>query len=140
MQVSPLELFTRERRADRLGIKSADQLRLDWPAMISRKKEIVSNWSKSKNETLAKLGITRLRGHAAFTGAHEIAVAGRNYSADKFVYCHRVETGAAGDFGAAGVHDETDGLVKVVCEAGEDSERPCDLATPTISFKSPLWR
>jgi glutathione reductase (NADPH) len=80
-----LELFTRGRRADRLGIKGADQLRLDWPAMISRKNEIVSNWSKSKNETPAKLGITALRWHAAFTGAHEIAVAGRNYSADKFV-------------------------------------------------------
>lgn len=55
--------------------------------MISRKDEIVASWSMSKNETPAKLGIPALRGHATFTGtgAHEIAVGDRNYSAEKFV-------------------------------------------------------
>jgi len=58
--VSTIELFTRARRADYLGIKSAEQLSLDWPAMISRKDEIVASWSKSKNATPGNLGIPAL--------------------------------------------------------------------------------
>ena len=85
MLVSTIELFTRARRANHLGIKNSEQLSLDWPAMISRKDEIVASWSKSKNATPGNLGIPALRGHAAFAGPHEITVDGRNYSADKFV-------------------------------------------------------
>jgi pyruvate/2-oxoglutarate dehydrogenase complex dihydrolipoamide dehydrogenase (E3) component len=83
--VSTIELFTRARRADHLGIKGAEQLSLDWPAMISRKDEIVASWSKSKNATPGNLGIPALRGHATFAGPHEVTVDGRNYSGDKFV-------------------------------------------------------
>jgi glutathione reductase (NADPH) len=83
--VSTIELFTRARRADHLGIKGAEQLSLDWPAMISRKDEIVASWSKSKNATPSNLGIPALRGHATFAGPHEVTVGGRNYSGDKFV-------------------------------------------------------
>ncbi|HEY3167241.1 MAG TPA: NAD(P)/FAD-dependent oxidoreductase [Candidatus Binatia bacterium] len=85
MLVSTIELFTRARRADHLGIKDAEQLSLDWPAMISRKDEIVASWSKSKNATPGNLGIPALRGHATFAGPHEVTVDGRNYSGDKFV-------------------------------------------------------
>jgi glutathione reductase (NADPH) len=85
MLVSTIELLTRARRGDHLGIKGSEQLSLDWPAMISRKDEIVASWSKSKNAIPGNLGIPALRGHATFAGLREITVDGRNYSADKFV-------------------------------------------------------
>jgi glutathione reductase (NADPH) len=53
--------------------------------MISRKDKIVASWSESKNATPAKLGVPVLRGHATFAGRHEVAVDGRNYSAEKIV-------------------------------------------------------
>jgi glutathione reductase (NADPH) len=83
--VSTIELFARSRRAGHLGVKGADQLWLDWPAMIARKNQIVAAWSRSKNATPGQLGVAALRGHAVFAGPHEIAVDGRNYSAEKFV-------------------------------------------------------
>jgi pyruvate/2-oxoglutarate dehydrogenase complex dihydrolipoamide dehydrogenase (E3) component len=83
--VSTIELFTRARRAEHLGIKGAERLRLDWPAVIARKNQIVANWSKSKEATPGTLGIPVLRGHAVFASAHEISVDGRNHSAEKFV-------------------------------------------------------
>jgi len=83
--VSTIELFARARRAERLGIQGADHLRLDWPAVIARKNQIVARWSKSKNATPGQLGIPVLRGRAVFASAHEITVDGRNYSAEKFV-------------------------------------------------------
>jgi glutathione reductase (NADPH) len=83
--VSTIELFHRARRGDPLGIKGTEQLTLDWPAMIARKNQIVASWSQSKNATPGKMGIPTLRGHAVFAGPNEIAVEGRNYSADKFV-------------------------------------------------------
>ncbi len=85
MLVSTIELFARARRAGHLGVKGADHLWLDWPAMIARKNEIVASWSKSKDATPGKLGVPALRGHAVFAGPHEITVDGRNYSAGKFV-------------------------------------------------------
>lgn len=85
MLVSTIELFARARRAGHLGVKGAEQLWLDWPAMIARKNEIVAGWSKSKDATPGKLGVPALRGHAVFAGPHEITVDGRSYSAEKFV-------------------------------------------------------
>jgi glutathione reductase (NADPH) len=83
--VSTIELLTRARRGNELGIKGTENLSLDWPALIARKDEIVRSWSASKNETPGKLGIPVLRGHGTFAGPHELTVDGRNYSADKFV-------------------------------------------------------
>jgi glutathione reductase (NADPH) len=83
--VSTIELFARARRGDHLGIRGSGQLSLDWLAMISRKDKIVASWSESKNATPAKLGVPVLRGHATFAGRHEVAVDGRNYSAEKIV-------------------------------------------------------
>jgi glutathione reductase (NADPH) len=83
--VSTIELLTRARRGNELGIKGTESLRLEWPTVIARKDEIVKSWSAGKNATPGKLGVPVLRGHGAFVGSHEIAVDGRNYSADKFV-------------------------------------------------------
>jgi glutathione reductase (NADPH) len=83
--VSTIELLTRARRGDHLGIKGSEQLELDWPAMIARKDKIVASWSQSKNATPANLGVPVLRGHAMFAGPHEVTVDGRNYSAEKIV-------------------------------------------------------
>jgi pyruvate/2-oxoglutarate dehydrogenase complex dihydrolipoamide dehydrogenase (E3) component len=83
--VSTIELFTRARLGDHLGIKGAEQLSLDWPAMISRKDAIVASWSQSKNATPAQLGVPVLHGRGMFAGPHEVTVDGRNYSAAKIV-------------------------------------------------------
>ena len=85
MLVSTIELLTRARRGNELGIRGTESLRLDWPAVIARKDEIVKNWSASKNATPGKLGIPVLRGHGSFADPHEITVDGRNYSAEKCV-------------------------------------------------------
>jgi len=83
--VSTVELFNRARHSEKLGIVGTDRLRLDWPAVIGRKDDIIARWSQGKNATPQKLGVPVLRGHAAFAEPHEIKVDGRNYSADKFV-------------------------------------------------------
>jgi len=83
--VSTIELFTRTRRAGELGIAGAENLSLDWGAVIRRKDDIVARWSKGKEATPAKLGIPVLRGRGTFAGLNKITVDGSNYSAAKFV-------------------------------------------------------
>jgi len=83
--VSTVELFTRARRGEELGIEGSENLRLDWAAIIARKDRIVSDWSKGKDAAPAKLGIPVLKGKAVFAGPHEIAVDGRTFSAGKIV-------------------------------------------------------
>jgi pyruvate/2-oxoglutarate dehydrogenase complex dihydrolipoamide dehydrogenase (E3) component len=83
--VSTIELLTRARRAGELGIAGAENMSLDWGAVIRRKDEIVARWSKGKEATPGKLGIPVLHGRGIFTGPHEISVNGGNYSAAKFV-------------------------------------------------------
>ncbi len=85
MLVSTVELLTRARRGKNLGLIGTENLKLDWPAVIARKNDIVARWSKSKNATPAKLGISVLEGTGRFVGPREISVNGRNYSAEKFV-------------------------------------------------------
>ena len=85
MLVSTVELLTRARRGKSLGLIGTENLKLDWPAVIARKDDIVARWSKGKNATPAKLGIPVLTGRGVFAGRNEINVSGRNYSADKFV-------------------------------------------------------
>lgn len=85
MLVSTVELLTRARRGASLGLIGTENLKLDWPALIARKDDIVARWSKGKNATPAKLGIPVLTGRGVFTGPNEITVSGRNYRADKFV-------------------------------------------------------
>jgi pyruvate/2-oxoglutarate dehydrogenase complex dihydrolipoamide dehydrogenase (E3) component len=83
--VSTVELFLRARRGGKLGIDGTDSLRFNWRAVIARKDQIVAQWSKGKNNTPTQLGVPALMGRGEFVGDHEIAVNGRNYSADKFV-------------------------------------------------------
>ncbi|MBM4297858.1 MAG: NAD(P)/FAD-dependent oxidoreductase, partial [Deltaproteobacteria bacterium] len=85
MLVSTIELFHRAKRAGRLGIKGTDGLALDWQALIARKDDIVTRWSKGKNAAPEKLAIPVLKGQAVFAGPNELTVGGRNYSANKFV-------------------------------------------------------
>ena len=83
--MSTIELLTRTRRGKELGIVGAENLSLDWPAVIARKDDIVARWSKGKDATPGKLGIPVLRGHGKFAGPHKIAVGGGNYSAGKII-------------------------------------------------------
>ncbi|MBI2231619.1 MAG: NAD(P)/FAD-dependent oxidoreductase [Deltaproteobacteria bacterium] len=83
--MSTIELLTRARRGKEMGIKGAENLSLDWPAVIARKDDIVARWSTGKNAAPTKLGIPVLRGRGTFASPHAIAVGGRNFSADKFV-------------------------------------------------------
>ncbi len=83
--MSTVELFWRARRAGELGVRGAENLALDWRAVIERKDRIVASWSKSKQDTAEKSGATVLRGRATFVGPHEIAVNGKHYSAQKFI-------------------------------------------------------
>ena len=85
MLVSTVELLTRARRGKALGLIGAENLRLDWGAVIERKDRIVASWSKGKEATPAKLAIPVLRGKGNFSGPNEITVEGRNYCAEKFV-------------------------------------------------------
>ena len=85
MLVSTVELLTRARRGNTLGLRGTENLSLDWPVLIARKDDIVTRWSQGKNATPAKLGIPVLQGVGAFAGPHEVSVDGRNYSAEKIV-------------------------------------------------------
>lgn len=85
MLVSTIELFTRARRGKDLGIKGAENLALDWPAVIDRKDSIVSSWSKGKEATPGKLGIPVFRGRGSFDGPHEVTVNGNAVSAEKII-------------------------------------------------------
>ena len=85
MLVSTVELLSRARRAKTLGITGAENLSLDWPALIARKDDIVARWSKGKNAAPAKLGIPVLQGHGQFIAPREVVVDGRSYSAGKFI-------------------------------------------------------
>jgi glutathione reductase (NADPH) len=58
---------------------------LDWRAVIERKDRIVASWSKSKDAAPERLGATVLRGRGVFAGRREIAVDGKNYSAEKII-------------------------------------------------------
>jgi len=83
--VSTVELFDRSRRASSLGIKNAESLALDWPAIISRKHSIVESWSKGKEPALREAGIDVILGPARFVSPREIEVDSRRISAGRFV-------------------------------------------------------
>ncbi len=85
MLVSTIELFTRARRGKDLGISGAENLTLDWPAVIERKDRIVASWSTGKEATPARLGIPAFRGMGTFAGPHEISVNGNRISAEKLI-------------------------------------------------------
>jgi pyruvate/2-oxoglutarate dehydrogenase complex dihydrolipoamide dehydrogenase (E3) component len=83
--VSTVELFTRARAAAPLGLSGTDALRLDWSAVVARKRAIVESLSQGAQESLEKLGITTLEGDARFIGPREVEVKGKRLTAGKFV-------------------------------------------------------
>jgi mercuric reductase len=66
--------------------------RLNWPAVMAQKDELVSEMRRTKYENVlaAYPNITPVAGHARFTGRNGLTVNGRAYSAGKFI----ITTGA----------------------------------------------
>lgn len=83
--MSTIELFWRAKKAKELGLCGTENLVFDWRAVIERKDRIVQSWSKGKEESLSQLGIAVVKGTAAFTDSHEIAVNGGRISAGKII-------------------------------------------------------
>jgi pyruvate/2-oxoglutarate dehydrogenase complex dihydrolipoamide dehydrogenase (E3) component len=83
--VSTTELAWRVRRAGPLGLRNAQRVRLDWPAVIARKRRLVARWSKGKAAGLVGQGIAVLRGRATFVAPHAVRVDTRQVTADKIV-------------------------------------------------------
>ena len=85
MLVSTIELFWRARKGKGLGLAGAENLRLDWKAMIERKDRIVESWSKGKEAGLSQTGVNVVRGRAKFLSSHEIAVDGNKIAGEKII-------------------------------------------------------
>lgn len=85
MLVSTIELFWRARKGKGLGLVGAENLRLDWKAMIERKDRIVESWSKGKEAGLSQTGVNVVRGRAKFLSSHEIAVDGKKIAGEKII-------------------------------------------------------
>jgi len=83
--VSTVELAWRARRGGRLGLTGANGIGLDWAAITARKNRIVAAWSEGKPERLERQGIAVLRGHAAFTGPHELRVGDQRVTVERVV-------------------------------------------------------
>lgn len=90
MLVSTVELLTRVREAERLGLTGTAGVGIDWNAVVERKNGIVASWSKGKAEGFEKAGIAVLKGRARFISPHALAVDGRTVTAEKVV----IATGA----------------------------------------------
>lgn len=85
MLVSTIELFWRARKGKGLGLAGAENLTLDWKAMIERKDRIVESWSKGKEAGLSQTGVNVVRGRAKFLSSHEIAVDGKKIAGEKII-------------------------------------------------------
>lgn len=74
------------RSAGRLGIH-ADDVRVDFPAIIRRKEEIVARWRRGVDERLRSAGdgLRVVMGHARFVAEREIEVDGARHSGDVVV-------------------------------------------------------
>lgn len=75
----------RARRSAELGIRGAEELSIDWRAIIERKDSIVAEWSKSKEATPDALGIPVYRRKGVFAGPHEVSIDGKTISAEKII-------------------------------------------------------
>ncbi|MGQ0814992.1 MAG: mercuric reductase [Gemmatimonadota bacterium] len=73
------------RTGARLGIHAA--VRVDFPAVIRRKNELVQQWRRNSEKRLARAGetLTLERGHARFVDAHEIELNGERHSAETVI-------------------------------------------------------
>jgi pyruvate/2-oxoglutarate dehydrogenase complex dihydrolipoamide dehydrogenase (E3) component len=73
------------RTAARLGIHA--EVRIDFPAVIRRKSDLVLQWRHATEKRLARAGsnLTLRHGHARFVNAHEIEIDGEHHSAETIV-------------------------------------------------------
>jgi pyruvate/2-oxoglutarate dehydrogenase complex dihydrolipoamide dehydrogenase (E3) component len=79
------------RTAARLGVQ-VDGVRIDFPAVIARKNDMVMQWRGAVQRRLDDAGdrLALVRGHAAFVAERTIEVEGRRYAADTVI----IDTGA----------------------------------------------
>ncbi|MGH7507763.1 MAG: mercuric reductase [Longimicrobiales bacterium] len=79
------------RTAGRLGVR-VDGVRVDFTAVIRRKRDIVRQWREGVERRIAEAGdrLTLTRGHARFVGPREVSVDGNRSTADTIV----INTGA----------------------------------------------
>jgi pyruvate/2-oxoglutarate dehydrogenase complex dihydrolipoamide dehydrogenase (E3) component len=83
--VSTVELAWRARRGAELGLTGTTGVGVDWGAVIARKNRTIADWSKGKERSLERQGITVLRGRGTFLGPHELQVGDRAVTAAKVV-------------------------------------------------------
>lgn len=74
------------RTAARLGVH-AENVRVDWPAIVARKDRLVEQWRGSVARRLGRAGerLTVLHGHARFIAERQIQVNDRRFGAERFV-------------------------------------------------------
>lgn len=74
------------RGAARLGVH-ADSVRVDWPAIVTRKDRIVEQWRGGVARRLERTGasLSVVCGHARFVGPRQIDVDGKRFSAGQIV-------------------------------------------------------
>ncbi|MFL5433091.1 MAG: mercuric reductase [Myxococcales bacterium] len=79
------------RTGARLGVH-AGEVRIDFPAIVARKDEIVRQWRAGVEGRIQRAGerLVLVRGHARFIGAREVEVAGERHRAQTVI----VNTGA----------------------------------------------
>lgn len=81
-------LYREVRTAQDYGIVVHDPA-VDWPQLVRRVRSTVDRVLEAKgyDDAMRRLNITLLRGEAAFTGPHELAVDGRPVSAGSVILC-----------------------------------------------------
>lgn len=87
--VTACTLVDHARRAQGKGVTG--ELRIDWSALQRHRASIVDPIHVGMEESLAKSGITLVRGHARFVAPHVVEVGGRRIEARKIV----IATGSA---------------------------------------------
>ena len=71
------ELFTEAKSSFAMHGVKLQSVELDLPAMLKRKEQIVSNFTKGVEGLLKKNKITRLQGHARLLGGHKVELHGK---------------------------------------------------------------
>ena len=71
-------------RASRQGI-TVGAPKLDWGALIAKKRSIIAGTSESEEKALRGKGIDVVRGHARFIGERAVAIADERYEAESIV-------------------------------------------------------
>jgi glutathione reductase (NADPH) len=64
------------RRLNNRGVSSSD-LKIDWPALINFKREIIGSFSENEEKGLKSAGVACFHGEASFAGKSAVSVAGK---------------------------------------------------------------